>query len=156
MELKSIYIFGLLSHLITQSATWPFSPEVETIAIYSPLDNKKYVPLSAKLIDSSAPVDDSLATKKDLKRKDVVVAQSSSISQPQSHFEEANHPSGILKLEPANYHRISKRQTRRFPFYRPVARFSGFSSSRRRVDGFFRRPGLVGYLNDRDYFPTVA
>lgn len=52
-------------------------------------------------------------------------------------------------------HKISKRQTRRYPFYRPVFRYSRFSTGRRRVGGS-TFGNAVGYLNDRDYFPTVA
>ncbi|KAL1513040.1 hypothetical protein ABEB36_002520 [Hypothenemus hampei] len=61
-----------------------------------------------------------------------------------------------LNNEDNDLHMIVKRQVRRRPYYRPVLRFSSISNSRRRVGGPFQRGSLVGYLNSRDRFPTVA
>lgn len=52
-------------------------------------------------------------------------------------------------------HVIAKRQApgNAIIVYRPLIQFRRVSENRRRV---FRRPALVGYLNDYDHFPTVA
>lgn len=60
-----------------------------------------------------------------------------------------------LSVSSKSSHKIWKRQTRPYPFYRPVFRYSRFSAGRRRIGGS-SYGNAVGYLNDRDYFPTVA
>ncbi|XP_066262175.1 uncharacterized protein [Euwallacea similis] len=121
----------------TSAANPTFSKDEKTIEVYVPY-NVKYVPAE-------------VASKPSSKEEDFVLLPLSTFS---------NLPSGVNNSTGAPPHKISKRQTRLHRFYRPVFRFSRLSSNRRRFGGFrgggFRRASGVGYLNDRDYFPTVA
>lgn len=103
-----------------------------------------YVPYDVKFIPVEVPNNNTkqaTANNQSSSLEDYVLVPLSVLSNP--------------SLTVSSSHKITKRQTSRYPFYRPVFRYSRFSAGRRRIGGS-SYGNAVGYLNDRDYFPTVA
>ncbi|CAG9764206.1 unnamed protein product [Ceutorhynchus assimilis] len=87
--------------------------------------------------------------------KDIIVVPLSAISKTQKI--QADPKEDLVVLPSANQvsHKIVKRQAQRFPMFRPFIRITNVSANRRRF-GPSRNPALVGYMSNRDFFPTVA
>lgn len=129
------------SHPLT---TTPNTTEEETVPVYVPYD-VKFLPVEIPNNNTQELTVASLQTanSQSSPTEDYVLVPLSVLSNLSSSEDVSS------KVD----HKITKRQTRRYPFYRPVFRYSRFTAGRRRFGG---SGNAVGYLNDRDYFPTVA
>lgn len=73
---------------------------------------------------------------------------------PSKVIEEVNEDSNGTSME--NYSRSKRQAPGGFFYYRPVFRYSRTNADRRRINRPSRQHAMVGYLSDRDLFPTVA
>ncbi|XP_050300914.1 uncharacterized protein LOC126739324 [Anthonomus grandis grandis] len=184
-KLFIISVLMALSNTIGLSQPVDHSRKDEKISIYVPFD-VKYIPVEVSEksdVKELKSKSDDLKPIIILRKKDILDHfDSNKPIKPVSHLATKDKPEDLIvvPLSPlpsndgavkllqstrspqlpkddlvaaASSHIITKRQTQRFPSFRPVVRFSRFSARRNR---FNRNHAMVGYLSDRDLFPTVA
>ncbi|XP_060536119.1 uncharacterized protein LOC132708037 isoform X1 [Cylas formicarius] len=170
MDYNNIYKMVLLMLLTETVRSWPnqrlAAQNKDTEIVYIPYD-VKYVPievpeslsdqLSHRML-TTFPVHETILNQMGVKKN-----ASFSILEKEtdaSKFHRSKREINPNSRNPLD-HVVVRRQTYSAPYrrrlmYRPLVQYRRNFSSRRRIDVPPRRNALVGYLNDRDYFPTVA